>query len=128
MGVILFRLTENSILMNDISENTLNEELNKLFLVKIQFRENYTRLSAQRELESRRRQLLEANEWADQAQHERIHLCGRLEMKNCLHQESDARSCREIEELKRRCHQKEKLENNEDWRNFLRSMIRNHEQ
>ena len=31
--------------MNEISENTLNEELNKLFLVKIQFRENYARLS-----------------------------------------------------------------------------------
>ena len=31
--------------MNEISENILNEELNKLFLVNIQFRENYTRLS-----------------------------------------------------------------------------------
>ena len=45
LGVILYRLTKNSILMNEISENTLNEELNKLFFVKIQFRENYTRLS-----------------------------------------------------------------------------------
>ena len=44
-GVILFRLTENSCLMNEISENTLIEELNKRFLVKLQFRENYTRLS-----------------------------------------------------------------------------------
>ena len=44
-GVILIRLTENSILTNEISESTLNEELNKLFMVKIQFRENYTRLS-----------------------------------------------------------------------------------
>ena len=44
-GVILLRLTENSFLMNEICENTLNEEFNKLFLVKIQFRENYTRLS-----------------------------------------------------------------------------------
>ena len=43
-GVVLFRL-ENSMLMNEISENTLNE-LNKVFLVKIQLRENYTRLSA----------------------------------------------------------------------------------
>ena len=31
--------------MNEISENTSNEELKKLFLVKIQFRENCTRLS-----------------------------------------------------------------------------------
>ena len=29
---------------DEISEDTWNEELNKLFLVKIQFRENYTRL------------------------------------------------------------------------------------
>ena len=34
LGVILFRLTENSILMNEISEDILNEELNKLFLMK----------------------------------------------------------------------------------------------
>ena len=33
-GVILFRLTENSVLMNEISEKTWNEEPNKLFLVK----------------------------------------------------------------------------------------------
>ena len=44
-GVILFRLTENSILMNEISEKIWNEELNKLFLVKNQFRENYIWLS-----------------------------------------------------------------------------------
>ena len=40
LGVILFRLTVNSIQRNEISEETWNEELNKLFLVKIQFREN----------------------------------------------------------------------------------------
>ena len=28
--------------MNEISENTLNEELNKLLMVKIQFGENYS--------------------------------------------------------------------------------------
>ena len=39
LGVILFRLRDNSFLMYEISENILNEELNKLFLVKIQFRE-----------------------------------------------------------------------------------------
>ena len=72
--------------MNEISENTLNEELNKLCLVKIQFREIFTRLSttwrskiwseetqnmheSQRELESQRQQ---ANQWADQAQRGRI--------------------------------------------------------
>ena len=30
--------------MNEISEKTWNEEFNKLFLMKIQFRENYARL------------------------------------------------------------------------------------
>ena len=33
--------SDNSILMNEISEKTWNEELNKLFLVKIQLRGNY---------------------------------------------------------------------------------------
>ena len=41
-GVILFRLTENYILMNEISEKTWNEELNKPFLVKIQLREKFS--------------------------------------------------------------------------------------
>ena len=45
LGVILFGLTENSFLMDEIFEKIFNEELNKLFLVKIQFRENHTRLS-----------------------------------------------------------------------------------
>ena len=58
-----------------------------------------------------------------------IQLCSRLEMKDHLHQESYARSCREIEELKRCCYQEGNYRrNNEDWENFLRSMIRNHEQ
>ena len=40
-GVLLFVLTGDSLLMYEISENILNEELKKLLLVKIQFRENY---------------------------------------------------------------------------------------
>ena len=47
LGVILFRLSENSILMDEISENIFNEELNNLSLVKIQFRENYYDLEIQ---------------------------------------------------------------------------------
>ena len=39
LGVILFKLTEKSILMNETSEKTWNEEHNKLFLVNIQLRE-----------------------------------------------------------------------------------------
>ena len=67
----------------------------------------YALIESQRELESQRLQLLKANQWADQAQRERIHLCGELEMNNNLHQESYARNCREIEELKKRCCQEE---------------------
>ena len=39
LGLLLFRLTENSFLMNEISENILNDELNKLLLVEIQLGE-----------------------------------------------------------------------------------------
>ena len=45
LKVILFGLTEDSILMNETSENTLNEGINRIFRVKIQFRENESRLS-----------------------------------------------------------------------------------
>ena len=44
-GVIVFRLSEHSFLMDEISENIFNEELDKLLLVKIQFRENYIWMS-----------------------------------------------------------------------------------
>ena len=40
--------------------------------------------------------LLEANQYADKAQRERIHLCSELETKDHFYQESYARSCREI--------------------------------
>ena len=65
---------------------------------------------SQRELDSQRLQLLEANQWADQAQRERIHLCSELEMKSRLHQECYARSCQEIEDLKRDAAMKKKNE------------------
>ena len=64
----------------------------------------YSFIESQRELESQGRQLLEANQWADQAQRQRIHLCSELEMKNRLHPECYTRSCQEIEALKRRCY------------------------
>ena len=106
--------------MNEISEKTWNEELNKPFLVKIQLRNKnlteydlqnqnlerrnseHASIESRRELESQRRQLLEANRWADRAQRERMRLCSGLEMRNRLHQEACARSCQEIEELRRR--------------------------
>ena len=67
----------------------------------------YALFESQREIESQRRQLLEANQWADQAQGQRIHMWSRLVMKDHLHKECYARSCREFEELKRRCCQEE---------------------
>ena len=70
----------------------------------------YALIESRRELETDRRQLLVANRWADKAQRERIHLWSRLVMKDHLHDESYVRSCREIEELKRRCYQEENTE------------------
>ena len=144
LRVILFRLTENSILMNEISENTLNVELNKLFLVKIHFRESYTRLSptwrSQIWSEEIRNthylshsvglNLKDYSYWrpinVHHAQQERILLCSELKMKNRLHQEGYARSCPTFEELKRSCYPEEIMKNNKDWKNFLCSMIRDH--
>ena len=57
---------------------------------------------SQCELESQRHQLRQASQWADQAQREIMRLCGELELKNRLHQESHTRNRQEIEELRRR--------------------------
>ena len=67
----------------------------------------YALLGSQRELESQRQQLLMANDWADQTQRARIHLCSGSEMRSRLYQEGYERSCQEIEELWRRCNQEE---------------------
>ena len=118
----------NFLLMNGIFEITLDEEHNKQLLVKIQVRENcillsmiwrskdlerinseYTLIESRRELESQRQQLRQASQWADHAQRERINLCSELERQNRLHQESHARGCQEIEELRRWCHKEQKL-------------------
>ena len=53
-----------------------------------------------RELESQRLELYQVNQWADKAQREKINLCGELEMRNRLLQQSRARNCQEIEELR----------------------------
>ena len=50
-----------------------------------------------------RLELYQTNQWADQAQREKINLCGELDMRNCLSQEHRARNCQEIEELRRIC-------------------------
>ena len=48
------------------------------------------------EFESQRSQLQRANQWADQAQTDKISLYGELEMRDRLFQESHARNCQEI--------------------------------
>ena len=121
LGVIFFRLSENSILMgwdlrehlqrrprqSILGENSIQRKvyLNE-YKMKIQNSERrnseYASFESQRELESQRRQKLKANQWADQAQRERVHLCSRLGMKDHLHEESYARSCRENWRIEKR--------------------------
>ena len=48
------------------------------------------------EFESQRFQLHQASQWADQAQRDKISLCGELELRNRLFQEDHARDCQEI--------------------------------
>ena len=56
-----------------------------------------------RELESQKLQLDLANDWADQPQREKINLCGGLDLRNRLYQESQVRTCHQIEALRRTC-------------------------
>ena len=53
-----------------------------------------------RELESQRMQQHQSNQWADQAQREKMNSCGELEVRSRLYQESHMRTCQEIEELR----------------------------
>ena len=56
-----------------------------------------------RELESHRLELHQANQWADQTQREKINLRGEWEMRNRLYPESRAIICQETEELRGMC-------------------------
>ena len=76
-------------------------------------------LESQRTLESRRRQVLKANQWADQAQRERIHLCSILETKDQLHKESYARNYQKNWRIEKTLLSGRKYwKNNEDWKIF----------
>ena len=55
------------------------------------------------EYESQRFQLQQANRWADHAQRDTPSLCRELEVRNRLFQESQAKDCQEIQELRRMC-------------------------
>ena len=91
----------------------------------------YALFKSQREFEPQRRQLLKANQWADQAQRERTHLCSWLGMKDPIFIKNAVREV--AEKLKSwkdaaiREGNYSKKKNNEDKKNFLCSMIRNHE-
>ena len=63
----------------------------------------YCPFESYRKLESQRFQLHQANIGAANAHRERINLCGEVEMRNSLFQESRTKDCREIEELRSRC-------------------------
>ena len=85
----------NFIPMIEIFDNSWNLEHDKLLWEKIQLRRKlysteydteikdlegrnseYASIESQHELESQRLQLRQASQWADQAQRERINLCG----------------------------------------------------
>ena len=109
--------------MDEISEKIFNEELNKLFLVKIQIRKDFSWLStawrsriwneeiqnAHCSIHSVSLNLKDDNCWKPINGQIKLneHLCSELEMKNRLHQECYARSCQETEELRRRCYKDE---------------------
>ena len=80
--------------MDEISENIFNEELDKLFMVKIQ----------------------SIFVWhsGDEGPSSSRMPCKKFAKK--------------LKKFERRCYQEEILKNNEDWKNFQRSMIRNHDQ
>ena len=54
-------------------------------------------------LRSQRSQLQPANQWAAQAQRDKISLYGELEMRNRLYRKNQVNYCQEIEELRRIC-------------------------
>ena len=151
ISVSVKSLSKKSIRMD---ENIFNEELNKLFLRKFQIREDYFWMSTtwrsriwNEEIQNAHYSslaesldLVDYNYWKIFIGQIKlmysltlvmklwIHLWSRLKMKKHLHQECYGRSCREIEDLKRCWCGKEITKNNEDWKNCLRNMIRNHEQ
>ena len=55
------------------------------------------------EFESQRLQLQQANQWADQAQRDKISLYGELEIRSGLFRENQAKDCQEIEQMRRIC-------------------------
>ena len=143
LGVILFRLKGDE---RDLREH-LERRAQKAFLgensvqrklysteydMEIQNLERrnseYALFESQRELESQRLQLLEDNQWTDQAQRERIHLSSELKMKNRLHQECYAKKLPRIWRIEKTLLSRGKYWKTAKIGRFLRSLIRNHAQ
>ena len=153
--VWVWRVTENSILKSlrkfysdgwDLREH-LQRRAQQAVIGEIQIREDYTWLStawrsriwreknwedafteSQLELESQRRQLLKANQGQIKL-NEREYTCvADWRWRIIFIKDAPQEVVEKLKKLKRRCSWKEFLKNNEDGKNFLRSMIRNHEQ
>ena len=62
---------------------------------------------SQQQLESQKRESPQASQWADQAQRERINLCGDLEMRSRIHYENQVSTNKDSEELRRICSEEE---------------------
>ena len=138
--VWVWRVSENSFLMDEISKNIFNEELNKPFQRKIQIRENCVWMSTKwrSKIQSEEIQnthwlshsvslnLKDDNYWKPIRASSTwgIHLCSRQEMKDHLLQEV----AEKVKNCKDAAVRKEITKNNEDWKIFLCSMIRNREQ
>ena len=58
-----------------------------------------------RHLNLKKGELLQASQWANQAQGERMNLCLELELRNRFHHENQVRTIQEIEELRRICNE-----------------------
>ena len=126
--IMFWEVSENSTLMDEISENIFNEEVDKLLLVKIQVREKlylnecnmeiqnlerrnseHAFVKSQRELESQRQQFIGSQ--SDQARREREHICvadwgwRTIFIKNAMQE-----VFKKLKNFKRRCYQEENTE------------------
>ena len=132
--------------MNEISEKIFNEELNKLFLVKIQFREKKTRLSttlrskiqgeeiqnAHHSSHKESLNLEDDNYWkplnGQIKLNEREYICvADWEWRTIFIKKAMQEVAQKLKIWKDAAFSKKILKSNKDWKNFPRSMIRNHE-
>ena len=123
-GSVSSQEQKNSCLRDKISMIISKEKPGELFKVKAQLREDFPRLNWRDriiwerrnsdwaamygincQLESQQSELHHANQWACQAQMESRRMFEELTTKSRLYQENHALNCRNIEELRRNCHE-----------------------